>query len=328
MANKTEHIYQAIKNKFAGDAYADQSLGRLEERPDSNGRKSTLQEVLTEKMQEDSDFAVLVQRLVKEAKAADANTFAVGDRAVAVGGSLHNSTVTTGDRVTANSTGVSNSSGVVKVFLSSTWSDLQPEREAVQTALHRLRETKFVGMEYFGSRDESTHRASLDEVDRSDLYVGIIAGRYGSGITEAEYRRAREKRLPCLIYIKEETSISPEWREMDHDKLARLARLKEDLRQHIVSDFKGPEELAAKVTADVHRWLFDQYLPERLQKAVEKGVPTKEDQQVISKIKDLNSLKDELLQGLRSAGYVLALGERSVAIGGDIRGGSITTGDS
>jgi hypothetical protein len=41
----------------------------------------------------------------------------------------------------------------VHVFVSSTWLDLQPEREAVETALQRLRETKFVGMEYFGSRD-------------------------------------------------------------------------------------------------------------------------------------------------------------------------------
>ena len=80
----------------------------------------------------------------------------------------------------------------VCVFVSSIWLDLQPERASVEAALQRLRETKFVGMEYFGSRDESTYRASLDEVDRSQVYVGIFGGRYGSGITEAEYRRARE----------------------------------------------------------------------------------------------------------------------------------------
>lgn len=79
---------------------------------------------------------------------------------------------------------------VVQVFVSSTWLDLQPERQAVEAALQRLHETKFVGMEYFGSRDETTRRTSLDEVDRSRVYVGIIAGRYGSGITEDEYRRA------------------------------------------------------------------------------------------------------------------------------------------
>src|SRR5689334_2499767 len=88
----------------------------------------------------------------------------------------------------------------VPVFASSTWLDLEPERKAVEAVIQRLRETKFVGMEYFGSRDETTRRASLDEVDRSKLYVGLFAARYGSGITEDEYRRARSRGLPCLIY--------------------------------------------------------------------------------------------------------------------------------
>ncbi|HEX6622848.1 MAG TPA: DUF4062 domain-containing protein [Pyrinomonadaceae bacterium] len=74
----------------------------------------------------------------------------------------------------------------VRVFVSSTWLDLEPERAAVEQVVQRLRETEFVGMEYFGSRDETTRRASLDEVDRSEVYVGIIGARYGSGITEDE----------------------------------------------------------------------------------------------------------------------------------------------
>lgn len=56
---------------------------------------------------------------------------------------------------------------ILPVYFGSTWIDLQPERRAVERAVQRLRETKFVGMEYFGSRDETTRRASLDEVDRA-----------------------------------------------------------------------------------------------------------------------------------------------------------------
>ncbi len=62
-------------------------------------------------------------------------------------------------------------------------------------------------MEYFGSRDETTRTASLDEVDRSRVYVGIIAGRNGSGITEADYDRAIEKGLPCLVYFKDDSAV-------------------------------------------------------------------------------------------------------------------------
>jgi hypothetical protein len=334
LAEKAGKLYQAIKSKFTGDAYAEQTLGRVEEKPDSEGRQSTLEQVLVEKLQEDSDFARLLQRLVQEAKASDTkNVFAIGDRSVAIGGDLQNSTVITGDRHTINQSSrdkaqADNSPGVVNVFLSSTWLDLQPEREAVQTALHRLRETKFVGMEYFGSRDESTRRASLDEVDRSDLYIGIFGGRYGSGITEAEYRRALERGLPCLVYFKDEASVPTQWREADPDKQTLLAKLKKDLHQHIVTDFKEPNELAAKVTADVHRWLFDQYLTPRLAEAAERGTPTREGRDLISKIKDLNFLNEGLLKNLQSAGYVLALGDRSVVIGGNVIGGNITTGDS
>ena len=56
---------------------------------------------------------------------------------------------------------------IVPVFVSSTWLDLRPEREAVERAIQRLRETKFVGMEHFGSRDGATRAASLGEIDRS-----------------------------------------------------------------------------------------------------------------------------------------------------------------
>ena len=75
-------------------------------------------------------------------------------------------------------------SDIVHVFVSSTWLDLQPERKATETALLRMRETKLVGMEYFGSREDTTRAVSLAEVDRSHFYLGIFGARYGSGITE------------------------------------------------------------------------------------------------------------------------------------------------
>lgn len=149
-------------------------------------------------------------------------------------------------------------SPTIQVFVSSTWLDLQPERDALEGVTQRMRELKFVGMEYFGGRDETTRRASLDEVDRSDLYVGIFAGRYGSGITEAEYRRAREKGLPCLIYFKAESSITLDKAEKDQKQRDLLDKLKEELRQaHTVTEFASPEQLAARVTADLHDWLSE-----------------------------------------------------------------------
>src|SRR5690349_23970039 len=88
----------------------------------------------------------------------------------------------------------------IGVYVSSTWLDLRPEREAVEEVLHRFQTTRFVGMEYFGSKPDDTTEASLQALDRCRVYVGIFGRRYGSGITEREYRKAREAGLECLIY--------------------------------------------------------------------------------------------------------------------------------
>jgi hypothetical protein len=202
------------------------------------------------------------------------------------------------------------------VFVSSTWLDLQPERQAVEAALQRLRETKFIGMEYFGSRDETTRQASLAEVDRCQVYVGLFGGRYGSGITEAEYHRARERSLPCFIYVKDDAAIPSEGRETDPEQVARLAALKAKLRDpsaHTVSVFTTPDDLAAKVTADLYLWLFDHYLAPQLDQAAREGFSREEG--------------EALLAWQREAGAIIAQGNRSVAVGQDLNCGILITGD-
>src|SRR5439155_6368289 len=93
---------------------------------------------------------------------------------------------------------------VTRVFISSTWRDLRPEREAVERALDRLGRAAFGGMEYFASRPETPPEASLLEVDRTDIFVGIFGHRFESGLTEAEYNRAKQRQLPCLIFFKDD----------------------------------------------------------------------------------------------------------------------------
>jgi tetratricopeptide (TPR) repeat protein len=203
----------------------------------------------------------------------------------------------------------------VPVFVSSTWLDLEPERKAVEAVIHRTRETQFVGMEYFGSRDETTRRASLDEVDRSELYVGVFAARYGSGITEDEYRRARARGLPCLIYFKSDAvALTPEQKETDTDKSSRLATLKQELRgAHTVKQFNSPDDLAAQFATDLHRWLFDNYLPSKLRGALDGRVPRGEAQALLGAVKDLTALSRDLLARLKGEGF-------SVSIEGDFVG--------
>jgi tetratricopeptide (TPR) repeat protein len=207
---------------------------------------------------------------------------------------------------------------ILPTFISSTSLDLRPEREAVRDAVLRIRETQFVGMEYFGSRDETTEQASLDEVDRSRVYVGIVAGRYGSGITEAEYDRAREKGLPCFAYFKDDSTVADKWRETEPAQVAKLAAFKQKLRDaHTITEFDSPADLASKVTADLHRWLFDKYLTPKLRGALSGEVSRDEAQALLDAIKDFSELSRELRAQLQSKGF-------NVSIEGDFVAGNKT----
>ncbi len=172
----------------------------------------------------------------------------------------------------------------IRVFVSSTWRDLQPERKSVEDALQRMLETKFVGMEYFGSDPENTQRTSISGVNDCDLYIGIFGGRYGSGITEDEYRSARKINLPCFIFFKREEAITDDKRESDPDKSKKLEDLKEELqRHHTVAEFSSPDELAAKVIADISRWIIDRIPDVRGSVASVKKMPRRVDAVVPSR---------------------------------------------
>ncbi|HKG15270.1 MAG TPA: tetratricopeptide repeat protein [Pyrinomonadaceae bacterium] len=216
---------------------------------------------------------------------------------------------------------------ILPVFISSTWIDLRPEHEAAERAVNSMRETKYAGMKYFGARDEDTRTASLDEVDRSRVYVGIIGGRYGSGITEAEYDRATARGLRRFVYFKSDASTPADARDTDHAELAKLAAFKQKLSAaHTVKEFTTPDDLTAQVTSNLYRWLIDEYLTPKLQGALGGTVPHEEAQALLTAVKDLSALNRDLVTRLQSAGFNIASGERSAAVSGDRN--RVVTGDA
>ena len=93
-----------------------------------------------------------------------------------------------------------------QVFVSSTFVDLQKERQEVIHAL--LEQDCFpAGMELFPAADEDQWTLIKKVIDDCDYYVVIIAGRYGSiapdglSYTEMEYRYALEKKKPIISFI-------------------------------------------------------------------------------------------------------------------------------
>lgn len=71
---------------------------------------------------------------------------------------------------------------MINVFISSTYIDCIEYRKAAREAVETLNNDNIgvVGMESFGSRKENSLEVCISEVRKSDIYILIIAHRYGS----------------------------------------------------------------------------------------------------------------------------------------------------
>lgn len=98
VADAANSLLDAVKKKFKGDSYAEQTLNRLQEKPEAKDRQAALQGILTEQMEKDDAFAAEVKRLLEAARKADkSGVIASGERAVAIGGNASNNVIITGN---------------------------------------------------------------------------------------------------------------------------------------------------------------------------------------------------------------------------------------
>ena len=118
-----------------------------------------------------------------------------------------------------------------QVFISSTFKDLEIERQQVMKAI--LEEECFpAGMEMFPAANDEQFEFIKRIIDNSDYYVLIIAGRYGSlaldGIsyTEKEFDYAVQQGIPILALLHSNPDIIPlersEKSELNREKLQRF----------------------------------------------------------------------------------------------------------
>lgn len=143
----------------------------------------------------------------------------------------------------------------LRVFVSSTLRELEPERKAARAAIERLRLAPV--MFELGARPHpprSLYRAYLDQ---SDVFVGLYWERYGwvapgeevSGL-EDEYNLA-DPEMPKLIYIKSSD-------RRDDRLLELIDRIRSDDNAAYVS-FDSDEQLAELVAADLSTLLAERF---------------------------------------------------------------------
>jgi tetratricopeptide (TPR) repeat protein len=146
------------------------------------------------------------------------------------------------------------------VIVSSTARDLPEHREEVEDAC--LRQGMFpVMMEHLPASDAEAVSASLELVDEADIYVGVFAHRYGYvpkeknprqiSVTEMEYDRAVERKIPRLIFVIDKNHPLADFTIKDIDTgedAQKLAQFKGRLETgNIVNYFKSPADLRAHV---------------------------------------------------------------------------------
>jgi len=147
-----------------------------------------------------------------------------------------------------------------RVFVSSTFRDLQVYRKAVSATIRRLGAVD-IAMEHLGSMEERP-AAECGRLIRgqSDGFVGIYAHRYGfvppgkkQSITVLEYKAAGKAGLDRLIYLVDENARWPRTKYEGGKPGEQLDRFKDELKlRHMCSFFTRKDQLAAMVAADLH----------------------------------------------------------------------------
>jgi hypothetical protein len=87
-AAKLKQIYQAIKDRFAGDTFAEQALDRVGEDTESAPRQRTLEDVLAERLEKDPDFAHVLEGLIGELSPAEQASIVAINTGIAAGGDV------------------------------------------------------------------------------------------------------------------------------------------------------------------------------------------------------------------------------------------------
>jgi hypothetical protein len=156
---------------------------------------------------------------------------------------------------------------IEQVIISSTRVDLIPHREAARriiesAGLHALMMDHLNAESDDPEGDPQSVHASLALVNKADLYVGLIGQRYGYvppecglSMTELEYNRAEELRLPRLIFLIDDEHPMPKKFIEDGLGAAKLAAFKRRLQQRVVNGtFTTPDDLAAKLATALLDW--------------------------------------------------------------------------
>lgn len=148
-----------------------------------------------------------------------------------------------------------------QVFISSTYSDLEKEREGVIKAVLELYHIP-IGMEMFSAEDEDQWEIIRRTIEVSDYYILILGLRYGSktsagiSFTHKEYEYALEKKIPILAFVMDE-SVSLPQEKRDNDLTEIKSFRQTVLKNSKMAQFwKNKDELIKNVSISLMKQIM------------------------------------------------------------------------
>lgn len=156
----------------------------------------------------------------------------------------------------------------LQVFVSSTYTDLNDERQAAVEAILDAGHIP-AGMELFkaGKSQMETIRKWIDE---SDVYMLILGGRYGSieeesglSYTELEYRYAISKNMPVFAIVLDESFLHVKAASsgseiiFEKDNFDKYNHFKKDVKSNIVKFAKNIDQISTIIHSHLNEILDD-----------------------------------------------------------------------
>jgi hypothetical protein len=141
-----------------------------------------------------------------------------------------------------------------QVFISSTYLDLKDARQMAMMAVLATHNIP-TGMELFLADNQSLWDYIKSVIDDCDIYVLVVAGRYGSimpdsnGIsyTEMEYEYAISKGKPVLCFLQNKHQNLAQYKRQAPATQAQLDQFRTKLEQQAVSRWNRPPDLENRV---------------------------------------------------------------------------------
>lgn len=205
-----------------------------------------------------------------------------------------------------------------QVFISSTYADLQEERQEVIQALLEL-DCIPAGMELFPAASEDQWTLIKKVIDDCDYYMVIIAGRYGSigpdgfSYTEMEYRYALDTGKPIIGFVhRSPGELAASRCEFTDEGKIKLSAFRDFVQKKMCRFWDSPADLGSQVSRSLVKliksnpgigWVRGDLVP---------------DESAIEEILGLRRRIEDLQQELLAASTHGPEGTRGLAQGEDI----------